>query len=105
MKMGLERGLMETIPTITQVIQDNPKGPDVDIEQINIVLDNVRPALLIFDSAVDIVSIEGVEEGSLQPTITLKLTGNAAMLESTKKDLMQRMQKHFLNPGLRIEFQ
>lgn len=95
---------MDTIPEITEVIQDNPKGPDVDAEQVNIVLDNVRTALMIFESSVDLVSIEGGKD-SLQPTITLQMKGNAASLRSTKQDLAQRLQKHFINPGLRVEFQ
>ena len=101
--MGLEKGLMETIPEITEVIQDNPKGPDIDAEQVNIVLENVRPYLSVFDSSVDLHNLQNVD--SLQPVITLQLKGNAAGLKSTQQDIVQRMQKHFLLAGLRVEFQ
>jgi len=102
MKMGLEKGLMETIPEITQVIQDNPKGPDIDAEQIAIVLDNIQPYLSVFDSSVNLHAIQNVD--SLQPVIKLQIKGNAAGLKSTQQDIAQRLQKHFLLPGLRVEF-
>ena len=88
---------MGTIPEITQVIQDNPKGPDIDAEQIGIVLDNIRPYLSVFGSSVDLSAIQNVD--SLQPVIILQLKGNAAGLKSTQLDIAQRLQKHFILPG------
>mmetsp|Transcript_16783 Transcript_16783/g.31908 ORF Transcript_16783/g.31908 Transcript_16783/m.31908 type:complete len:164 (+) Transcript_16783:30-521(+) len=45
MKMGLERGLREKIPEIQEVIQAMPEGPPLSDDEINVVLDGVRPFL------------------------------------------------------------
>ena len=78
MKMGLERKLKERIPEIQEVVQSLPDSPDLDEEQINIVLDSVRPFLQVAGGTIDIDSISG--EGGVQPTVTLKMEGSAASL-------------------------
>jgi len=70
MKMGLERKLLERIPEIQEVIQAMPESPDLNDEQINIVLDSVRPFLQVAGGTIDVDSITG--EGGIQPTITLR---------------------------------
>lgn len=42
---NIERGLMEKIPEIQEVIQAMPEGPPLEDEQVNVVLDGVRPFL------------------------------------------------------------
>jgi Fe-S cluster biogenesis protein NfuA len=47
MKMGLERGLREKIPEIQEVVQALPSGPTLNEEQIDVVLNGVRPFLQV----------------------------------------------------------
>lgn len=102
MKMGLERKLKERIPEIQEVVQALPDTPDLTDDQINIVLDSVRPFLQVAGGTIDVASITG--EGGIQPTITLKLEGSAASLNSVKLEIAQRLQRHFMISGLRVEW-
>lgn len=102
MKMGLERKLKERIPEIQEVVQAMPDSPDLNDEQINIVLDSVRPFLQVAGGTIDVDSITG--EGGIQPTITLKMEGSAASLNSVKLEIAQRLQRHFMISGLRVEW-
>eukprot|EP00541_Cyclophora_tenuis_P009322 CAMPEP_0116563812 /NCGR_PEP_ID=MMETSP0397-20121206/12953_1 /TAXON_ID=216820 /ORGANISM="Cyclophora tenuis, Strain ECT3854" /LENGTH=227 /DNA_ID=CAMNT_0004090321 /DNA_START=13 /DNA_END=699 /DNA_ORIENTATION=+ len=102
MKMGLERRLRERIPEIQEVIQAMPQGPDLCDDEVNVVLDGVRPFLQVAGGTIDIVVIEGI--GSLQPTITLKMEGASASLNSVKLEIAQRLQRHFMVAGLRVEW-
>lgn len=102
MKMGLERKLKERIPEIQEVIQAMPDSPDLNEEQINVVLDTVRPFLQVAGGTIDVDSIKG--EGGMQPTITLKMEGSAASLNSVKLEIAQRLQRHFMISGLRVEW-
>ncbi len=102
MKMGLERKLKERIPEIQEVIQALPDTPDLDEDQVNVVLDSVRPFLQVAGGTIDVASISG--EGGLQPTITLKMEGNAASLKSVRLEIAQRLQRHFMISGLRVDW-
>ena len=102
MKMGLERGLKEKIPEIQEVIQAMPEGPELNDEQINVVLDGVRPFLQVAGGSIDIDRVEGVD--GLQPTIWLKMEGASASLNSVKLEIAQRLQRHFMMAGLRVEW-
>ncbi|KAL7531953.1 hypothetical protein ACHAXR_004328 [Thalassiosira sp. AJA248-18] len=102
MKMGLERKLKERIPEIQEVVQAMPDSPDLDKEQINIVLDSVRPFLQVAGGTIDVDTITG--EGGVQPTVTLKMEGAAASLNSVKLEIAQRLQRHFMISGLRVEW-
>ena len=102
MKMGLERKLMERIPEIQEVIQAMPDSPDLNNEQINIVLDTVRPFLQVAGGTIDVESIKG--EGGVQPTVTLRMEGSGASLNSVKLEIAQRLQRHFMIAGLRVEW-
>lgn len=102
MKMGLERKLMERIPEIQEVVQALPDSPDLTEDQINVVLDSVRPFLSVAGGTIDVDSISG--EGGLQPTITLKMEGSAASLNSVKLEIAQRLQRHFMISGMRVEW-
>jgi len=102
MKMGLERGLREKIPEIQEVIQAMPEGPPLDNEQVDVVLAGVRPFLTVAGGSIEIDRIEG--EGGLQPTIWLDMRGSSASLNSVKLEIAQRLQRHFMMPGLHIEW-
>lgn len=100
MKMGLERRLLERIPEIQEVVQAMPEGPPLDEDQVNVVLDGVRPFLSVAGGAIEIKSISG--EGSVQPVITLEMTGASASLNSVKLEIDQRIQRHFMMSGLKV---
>jgi len=102
MKMGLERGLKEKIPEIQEVIQAMPEGPPLDNEQVDVVLAGVRPFLTVAGGSIEIDRIEG--EGGLQPTIWLDMQGSSASLNSVKLEIAQRLQRHFMIAGLRVEW-
>ena len=126
MKMGLERKLKEKIPEIAEVVQTLPDVPEITTESVEKILDSVRPFLavaggmfLLVDIAlytvacsnfyfflsvgkISISSITGVD--SLQPLINLKMEGSAASLQSVKLEIMQRIQRHFMQPALKVEW-
>ena len=102
MKMGLERRLKERIPEIQEVIQAMPEGPPLVEDQINIVLDGVRPFLQVAGGSIDLDRIEG--EGGLQPTIWLNMQGASKTLNSVKLEIAQRLQRHFMMAGLKVEW-
>jgi len=101
MKMGLERKLKERIPEIAEVVQTLPDAPKLSNENIESVLDGVRPFLSVAGGKISIDSITGV--GGLQPVVTLRMEGSAASLQSVKLEIMQRIQRHFMM-SLRIEW-
>mmetsp|Transcript_29094 Transcript_29094/g.79871 ORF Transcript_29094/g.79871 Transcript_29094/m.79871 type:complete len:226 (-) Transcript_29094:78-755(-) len=102
MKMGLERRLKERIPEIQEVIQAMPEGPDLTNDEINVVLDGVRPFLQVAGGTIEIDKIEGLD--GLQPTIWLDMRGSSASLSSVKLEIAQRLQRHFMMSGLRVEW-
>lgn len=102
MKMGLERRLRERIPEIQEVVQAMPEGPDLVEDEVNVVLDGVRPFLQVAGGSISIVSIEG--EGSVQPTIVLKMEGASATLNSVRLEIAQRLQRHFMLSGLIVDW-
>jgi lysyl-tRNA synthetase class 2 len=101
MKMGLERKLRERIPEIAEVIQTMPSAPALTTDNIETVLDGVRPFLSVAGGKISIHELTGV--GGLQPGIALKMEGTALALQSVKLEIMQRLQRHFLQ-NLRIEW-
>lgn len=102
LKMGLERGLKEKIPEIQEVIQAMPDGPPLDVEQIDIVLDGVRPFLDVAGGSIECDRIAGLE--GIQPEIWLNMQGSSASLNSVKLEIAQRLLRHFMMSGLRIEW-
>jgi Fe-S cluster biogenesis protein NfuA len=102
MKMGLERGLKEKIPEIQEVIQALPNGPELTIDQIDIVLNGVRPFLQVAGGSINTDRIDGLD--GLQPTIWLRMEGSSASLNSVKLEIAQRLQRHFMMAGLRVEW-
>jgi Fe-S cluster biogenesis protein NfuA len=102
MKMGLEKGLREKIPEIQEVVQSLPSGPPLEVEQINVVLDGVRPFLQVAGGSIEIDKLENV--GGLQPVIWLDMQGSAASLVSVKLEIAQRLQRHFMMSGLQVQW-
>jgi lysyl-tRNA synthetase class 2 len=100
--MGLERGLKEKIPEIQEVVQAMPDGPDLVVDEVEVILDGVRPFLQVAGGSIDLDRIEG--EGGLQPAIWLEMKGSSGSLNSVKMEIAQRLQKHFMVPGLRVEW-
>lgn len=101
MKMGLERGLRERIPEIQEVIQAMPEGPELNEEQVEIILDGVRPFLQVAGGS---IKCESITEDSVSPCILLKMEGSSASLNSVKLEIAQRLQRHFMISGLRVEW-
>lgn len=101
MKMGLERKLKQRIPEIAEVVQTLPDAPTLSNEEVDKVLDGVRPFLAVAGGTITIERITGV--GGLQPCVELKMIGSAAALQSVKLEIMQRVQRHFMM-SLRIEW-
>lgn len=102
MKMGLERRLRERIPEIQEVVQAMPEGPELSEEQVDVVLDGVRPFLSVAGGSITCQSITG--ESSVQPQINLKMEGASASLQSVKLEIVQRLQRHFMLAGLKVEW-
>eukprot|EP00611_Tribonema_gayanum_P029078 TRINITY_DN7680_c0_g2_i3.p1 TRINITY_DN7680_c0_g2~~TRINITY_DN7680_c0_g2_i3.p1 ORF type:complete len:251 (+),score=87.24 TRINITY_DN7680_c0_g2_i3:153-905(+) len=102
MKMGLERRLLEKIPEISQVVQVMPDATPLTTEEIEKVLDGVRPFLAVAGGAISVAALEGV--GGMQPRIALRMTGKSSALQSVRMEIMQRLQRHFTVPGLRIDW-
>lgn len=102
MKMGLERGLKERIPEIQEVIQAMPEGPPLNEEQVDVILDGVRPFLQVAGGTIHLDRFEGLD--GLQPAIWLKMKGSSASLQSVKLEIAQRLQRHFMMAGLRVEW-
>jgi Fe-S cluster biogenesis protein NfuA len=103
MKMGLERKLKELIPEISEVIQAIPEGPSLEREQVDKVLESVRPFLAVAGGSIEVMGIVGV--GGSQPTVTLKMEGASSTLQSVKLEIAQRIQRHFMSPGLRVDWE
>jgi Fe-S cluster biogenesis protein NfuA len=128
MKMGLERGLREKIPEIQEVVQALPSGPTLNEEQIDVVLNGVRPFLQVAGGSIQLDHISGTQHlllmsrvivrslisilqsrlrkglDGLQPSIWLKMTGSSSSLNSVKLEIAQRLQRHFMLSGLRVEW-
>jgi len=102
MKMGLERRLRERIPEIQEVIQALPEGPELNVEQVEVILEGVRPFLQVAGGTIECESITG--EGGVQPIIMLKMEGSSASLHSVKLEIAQRLQRHFMMAGLKVEW-
>lgn len=101
MKMGLERKLKERIPEISEVVQNLPNAPPLTTEAIEGVLDGVRPFLQVAGGRISLVSLTGV--GGLQAVISLKMEGTAAALHSVKLEIVQRLQRHFMQ-NLKVDW-
>ncbi len=103
MKMGLERRLKEAIPEIQEVVQALPDVPDLTEAEVDTVLDGIRPFLSVAGGNIKVASLTGVT--SIQPQLVLKMEGASSTIQSVKLEIMQRIQRHFMISGLRIEWE
>lgn len=101
MKMGLERKLKERIPEITEVVQTVPDAPAITRENLEEVLDGVRPFLAVAGGKITVNNVAGV--GGLQPSVSLCMEGSSAALQSVKVEIMQRIQRKFLT-AVRVDW-
>ena len=86
MKMGLERGLLEQIPEIIAVEQVSASGEALTEDSVLEVLEEVKPFLKMVGGDVELLSVEATD---LQPSVTIRLTGQTAMLRSVKGEIIQ----------------
>ncbi len=98
--MGLEKMLKEQIPEITNVIQIQPNVPDITIENVDSVLETIRPFLDIAGGKISVVEITGLD---IIPQIKLKMIGSAANIRSIKVEIVQRINRHF-NKSTNVEW-
>jgi Fe-S cluster biogenesis protein NfuA len=107
MRLGLEASLKLHIPDITHVFQvqdlstslpSHSSGPTLvlDIQNLDAFLDTIRPIIAIAGGVIKVVAVHNNIPAGVHPTIRLKLTGAAAVLNSVKMEIVQRMQRHFL---------
>lgn len=94
---------LQKIPEIQEVIQVLPEGPPLETDQVEIVLDGVRPFLQVAGGTIDCVGILG--ESSVQPSVVLKMTGASNSLNSVKLEIQQRLQRHFMVSGLSVKWE
>ena len=86
MKMGLERGLLETIPEILAVEQVSATGEALCDDTVMEVLDEIRPFLKNMGGDIELIRVDATD---LQPSCTLRLTGPSATLRSIKGEVIQ----------------
>ena len=79
-----------------------PEGPELNEDEVEVILNGVRPFLQVAGGTINCESITG--EGSVQPCITLKMEGSSASLNSVKLEISQRLQRHFMIAGLQIQW-
>merc|ERR1740130_898249 len=88
MKMGLERGLLEQIPEIISVEQVSASGEALTEDSVLEVLEDVKPFLKMVGGDVEQLSVDATD---LQPSVTIRLTGQTAMLRSVKGEIIQKL--------------
>jgi len=97
LKMGIERKLRQRISGVKEVIQVMPDAPDVTEKNVEKVLSGVRPFLSIAGGTVNAVRILKMGKG-MPSIIVLKMEGNSKALHSVKMEIVQRLQKFFVQP-------
>jgi Fe-S cluster biogenesis protein NfuA len=102
-----ERGRERSIASMacrasTPSTRNTTQAPDITEEAVDEVLDGVRPFLSVAGGSIDLVSVSG--SGGIQPTVVLKLEGKSASLFSVKNEISQRIHRHFMASGLRVEW-
>ncbi len=86
----------------TQVIQAMPEGPALTEENIDGVLEGVRPFLMVAGGSISVKEISGL--GGLQPRVLLHMEGNNQSLFSVRMEITQRILRNFMVPGLRVDW-
>ncbi len=60
------------------------------------------PFLAVAGGKIEVASLTGVK--SVQPHLTIRMTGASSTIQSVKIEIMQRIQRHFMTAGLRIDW-
>jgi len=92
LQMGLERGLREKIPEIIRVEEVSPEGPVLDENGVEGCLDEIRPFLKMAGGSVEMVDLN---VDSVQPTVTLLITGNGSTINSVRAEIAARLKRNF----------
>ena len=92
MKMGLERGLREKIPEITDVEQVMPDGPQLTEEAVDEVLEEIRPFLKMAGGNVELVELQ---TSGVAPAAKLLITGSGSTINSVRVEIAQRLKRNF----------
>ncbi len=79
-----------------------PDALELNEENVDGVLDSIRPFLKVCGGSIRIDRLEGV--GGLQPQLVLNMEGKLGNLKSVKMEIMQRLKRTFVLDALRIEF-
>lgn len=104
MRMGIEKKLRERIPEIAEVRQMLPETVELSIDGVDTVLDDIRPFITIADknAKLEVVDIGGPD---ISPIVTLRLVSKVSVVKSVQDEIRSRIQTHFSQPGLRIEWE
>ncbi|EME26515.1 iron-sulfur cluster scaffold protein [Galdieria sulphuraria] len=93
LRMGIETRLKEKIPEIEAVVQEETMGPELNEQNIDSVLDEVRPFLKIAGGKIDLVGIYGTDSPS--PSVSLKMSGGGAAVDSVRLEIIHRLKRNF----------
>eukprot|EP00871_Galdieria_phlegrea_P002544 jgi/Galph1/3290/GphlegSOOS_G1968.1 len=93
LRMGIESRLKEKIPEIEAVVQEEASGPELNENNIEDILDEVRPFLKIAGGKVELVAIDGLDGPA--PSVSLKLSGGGAAIDSVRLEIIQRLKRNF----------
>ncbi|KAJ8909004.1 hypothetical protein NDN08_005703 [Rhodosorus marinus] len=93
MSMGIEKRLKEKIPEIESVVQVAPDGPELNEENIERVLGEVRPFLNVAGGTIELTSVTGVD--GPMPTVRLQMSGTGSAINSVKMEITQRLRRNF----------
>lgn len=93
LKMGIETRLKEKIPEIEAVVQQDATGPELNEQNVDSVLDEVRPFLKIAGGKIELVGIYGVDGPA--PSVSLKMSGGGAAVDSVRLEIIHRLKRNF----------
>ncbi|GJQ15898.1 hypothetical protein GpartN1_g7689.t1 [Galdieria partita] len=93
LRMGIETRLKEKIPEIEAVIQEETMGPELNEQNVDNVLDEVRPFLKIAGGKIELVGIYGTDSPS--PSVSLKMSGGGAAVDSVRLEIIHRLKRNF----------
>jgi len=93
LRMGIETRLKEKIPEIEAVVQEESSGPELNEQNIDKVLDEVRPFLKIAGGKIQLVGIYGLD--SPAPSVSLKMSGGGAAVDSVRLEIIHRLKRNF----------
>merc|ERR1712157_208715 len=83
----------------------NSKFLEITHENVDDVLDDMRPFLDLADGTIDCVDIISRTGDGFPPCIKLLIMGKVVMLEGIKESIVEKIKSHFMIPGLSIEYE